>query len=619
MALIGRAVKCSRAAWRASALALTLATAAHGPSALAQPHEDVRLNALIEAQWTADMAVDPTARTELTLSTSEAEWTPVTDVWRAADARKAGFALKRLAKNIDPAQLSLPMRIRHDIYKRALETRILRERVMRHGFTIGSSIFEPVTEGPRLMARNQKIASVRDAENYLARVAALPALLDSIAGQGEERAARGVVLTQAGYKAAAAQSRTLGEGGSCSGQGENAIEADFRKKIASADMTEEARKALSTRMAQQLSSVVCPAYGTYAARIERLAPKGRSSGMWQMAGGAKAYEDFVELALAERIPPDTIFARGEQEVERIEGELRAMASKMGFADLDALRLHLRSDPRLSVPNSDAGYALVEAKASNDLARVEALLPQYFLYLPKSPLAMKRGLEGPLGGPATPSAFYIPAAADGSRPATYSVGFAGAARIDSWNLSSVTFHEALPGHHLQFATAQELRDGPDKTGSGLLPSYIEGWGLYAEQLAYEMGLYADDDYGKVAWMQFRLERAVRLVLDTGLNYKGWSYEQGAAYQKAHLTTDLTVNRFVNWPGQALGYYWGYLKILTLRDEASRVLGTRFDIRGFHDAILRPGPMPPAAMRRAVEGSIAQVKAGQVTMAQSGNIK
>ncbi|SEJ73935.1 Uncharacterized conserved protein, DUF885 familyt [Sphingobium sp. AP50] len=619
MVLIRRAVKFSRTAWRANALAMTLATAAHGSSALARPHEDLRLNALIEARWTADMAVDPTARTEATLSASEAEWTPVTDVWRAQDARKAGFALKRLEKTIDPAKLSLPMRIRRDIYKRALETRILRERVMRNGFTIGSSIFEPVTEGPRLMARNQKIASVRDAENYLARIAALPALLDSIAGQGEERAARGVVLTQAGYKAAAAQSRTLGEGGSCAGQGENAIEADFRKKIASAAMTEEARKALSARMAQLLSSCVCPAYGSYAARIERLAPKGRSSGMWQMAKGAQAYEDFIELALAERISPDAIFARGEQEIERVERELRAMASRMGFADLEALRQHLRSELRLSVPNSDAGYALVEAKAKNDLARVEALLPQYFLYLPKSPLAIRRGLEGPLGGPPTPSAFYIPAAADGSRPATYSVGFAGAARIDSWNLSSITFHEALPGHHLQFATAQELRDGPDKTGSGLLPSYIEGWGLYAEQLAYEMGLYANDDYGKVAWMQFRLERAVRLVLDTALNYRGWSYEQGAAYQKAHLTTDLTVNRFVNWPGQALGYYWGYLEILALRDEASRILGPQFDIRGFHDAILRPGPMPPVAMRRAVKGWIVQVKAGREGTAQLGDKK
>jgi uncharacterized protein (DUF885 family) len=318
----------------------------------------------------------------------------------------------------------------------------------------------------------------------------------------------------------------------------------------------------------------------------------------------------VEFHLADRVDPELLYDTGVAAVTRIEGELAAIATDLGFnGDVTAMRKAIAENPQLSVPNTDAGYQQLEAITNARLDDIRTRLPAWFAYLPTTPVVVTRALKGPLGGPPSAGSYFTAAPADNSRPGLYNLAFPpGPARIASWTEASATYHEAIPGHHFQDAYTRELAGGPDLIPRRFLVGYADGWAMYAEQLADEMGAYDNDPYGRVGMKSAQLERAVRLVLDTGLNGKGWTPEQASAYQQQHLGGG-SIGRFLNWPGQALGYYWGYAEILRLREKAKTELGDRFDIKSFHDAILRPGMMPAEVMRKSVDNWIAAVKAGE----------
>lgn len=588
----------------ACALALTLL----GGTALAATPEDGRFAVLVERAHREDLARDPTRRTQLTVTASEAAWTPVTDAWRADRAQRSAARLADLPRRIDRAKLSPDQQIQYDIYESVLKDDLVVQKVLLEGFTSGASVFDPAWESPQILTRLQKVVSRTDAANYVSRLSGLPQLLSDTLAAGEARRLRGVVMMRAGYAGLSAQTRAYAQGAPCGGEGEHPLLKDFKAKLAASEVPQAARAGFVARAEATLNEEVCPAYARFADAVAAMAPSGRTSGMWQMPGGAEHYRDFVEFTLADRVDPQVLYDTGEKAVAMIEGELSAMAKKLGFADVAAMRAAFRADPDLSVANTPDGYAALEADTKARLARVEALLPQYFDHIPKTPLVVERALKGPLGGPPSAGSFYTEAPPDGSLPAIYNLAFPpGPARIEVWSQATTTFHEAVPGHHLQTATAAELAAGP-AIPRRFLVGYADGWAMYAEQLAVEMGLYEGDDPGKVGWMDARLERAVRLVVDTGLNFRTWMPEQAAAYVKTHLGEGVSINRFLNWPGQATGYYWGYVDILRLREKARAELGDRFDIRGFHDAVLRPGAMPPPVLRKAVDNWIARARAG-----------
>lgn len=588
-----------------AALGALLLSTAH-PAWAATP-EDGRFERLVDQAYRADLAADPTRRTLLTITKSEAAWTPTTDAWRAAKAKRSADRLAALPKAIDRAKLSPDHQIQYDIYESVLKDDLVTQKVLLEGYTSGANVWDPSWDLPQTMTRFQKLETAQDARNYIARLAGLPQVLTDILAAGEARRERGVTLMQTGYTALAAQTRAFSQGAPCGGPGEHTLIRDFKAKLAASTVAAAQRPALIAQAEATLKAKVCPAYARFADAVAAMAPSGRTSGMWQMPGGAENYRDFVEFTLADRVDPEVLHETGLKAVDEIEGELRAMATKMGFADLAALRADLQANPKLSVPTTDAGYAELEAITKAHLAAVQARLPDYFAYIPKTPLVVERALKGPLGGPPSADSFYTEATADGSMPAIYNLAFPpGPPRTDVWSMTTTTFHEGVPGHHLQTATAAELRTGP-AIPRRFLVGYADGWAMYAEQLAVEMGLYEGDDYGRIGWIDARLERAVRLVIDTGLNAKGWTPEQATAYQKAHLVGNAGVGRFLNWPGQAVGYYWGYSEMLRLREKARAELGDRFDIKGFHDAVLRHGSMPAAVMRRSVDNWIASVKA------------
>jgi uncharacterized protein (DUF885 family) len=272
-------------------------------------------------------------------------------------------------------------------------------------------------------------------------------------------------------------------------------------------------------------------------------------------------------------------------------------------------LALGRDPRFLYPNTDAGRSAVLRRYQAILDEVGARLPAYFATLPRARLVVARVPASAEKGSA--GAYYEQAAMDGSRPGTFFVNLRDLAEIPSWGMKTLAYHEGIPGHHFQIALAQGLTDLPLIRQQTLYSAYAEGWALYAERLAAEMGLYKDDPWGDLGRLQAELFRAVRLVVDTGLHAKGWSREQAIDYMVG--TTGMRasevvseVERYMGLPGQACAYKLGQLKILALRERARAALGPRFDLKAFHAVVLDNGGLPLTLLERLVDDWIADAK-------------
>jgi len=564
-----------------------------------------RFESLVARYYSEDVASDPTLRTESTLTPSEGSWTPVSDAWRAQRERLSRQRLEQLS-SIDRGRLPAAQRLRFDILKSTLESNLLEARVALNSYgDNNTNIYENLWRLPDLMIRNQKVLSEADALNYISRLRGLAPVLSDMLAAGARRHERGIVMMKPLYGQLAAQARAYSSGEPCSPGDPNPLAADFRRKLAASQVPEDRRAGLSAAVDTALVKVLCPAYSQAAQRILALAPRGREQGLWSLPHGRETYRDSIELALDERVDPDRLFELGTREVARLRREISELAKRLGIApDAASINTYLTSTPALSVANSDAGYAQFQASAAGYIAFIKQRLPEFFSHVPTTPLVVKRAVKSLSGGPPSPGSYYTPALADGSKPAVYWLAFPpGPERYSLASLPALSFHEGLPGHHLQFSTSLELAADMKDLRARQYTCYVEGWALYAEQLAYEMGGYQADPHFILGWRLMQLERAARLVLDTGLNDRGWSPERAEAYQVSVLGGAPNISRFLEMPGQALGYTWGFLEIMSLRERARAQLGDRFDIKAFHAALLDKGELPPRVMVRRIDELIA----------------
>ena len=298
------------------------------------------------------------------------------------------------------------------------------------------------------------------------------------------------------------------------------------------------------------------------------------------------------------LTPDAIHDLGLQEVARIRGEMEAVKAKAGFAGgLPQFFEFLRKDPRFFHRD---GPSLLTAYRS--LAKtIDPRLVKLFGRLPRAPYGVEPTPEAQ--APHTTTGFYFPTAPDGSRGGTYLVNLYRPDMRPTWEMIPLTLHEAVPGHHLQVALANELTELPAFRRLGYFVAFGEGWGLYSEWLGHELGLYADphDHFGQLAWEMWR---AVRLVVDTGMHAKSWTREQSIRYfldnsPRPELDVVNEIDRYLADPGQALAYKIGQLRIRELRRRAERELGTRFDLRAFHDHVLGAGSLPLDVLTTRIE--------------------
>lgn len=376
----------------------------------------------------------------------------------------------------------------------------------------------------------------------------------------------------------------------------NPLEADH------ADWPSGRQEAFRHALTDAVRSVVRPAYERYAELLERrVLPAARPQerpGIMHVAGGRESYARLIRVYTSLPLSADEIHETGVREVGRIDDEMRRLGGKvLGVDDLDEIRRRLRTDPALHFTTRDE----VEAKAASALARAKAAIPGWFGRLPRADCVVAR--IGEHEEQHTTIAYYRRPAADGSMPGRYYINTYAPETRPQYEAAALAYHESIPGHHLQIAIASELTGLPAFRRHTGVTAYIEGWALYTERLSDEMGLYSSD-LDRMGVLSFDAWRACRLVVDTGMHAKGWSRREAIEYMLAHtaLAENNIVNevdRYIAWPGQALAYKMGQLEIQRLRAEAERRLGGRFDIKGFHDAVLENGALALEPLRRVVE--------------------
>jgi uncharacterized protein (DUF885 family) len=326
------------------------------------------------------------------------------------------------------------------------------------------------------------------------------------------------------------------------------------------------------------------------------------AGLTFLPGGKECYLKRIRVETSLDRTPEDLHRLGLEEVARIRAQLSALGGKvLGTTDLAEIQQRLRSDPAMHFTTAEE----VEAKAREALARAKAAIPNWFGMLPKADCQVK--VMGMHEAPNSTIAYYRQPAADGSRPGHYMINTYKPETRPRYEAEALAFHESIPGHHLQIAIAQELTGIPEFRKHQGVTAFVEGWGLYSERLADDMGLYSGD-LDRIGMLSYDAWRACRLVVDTGMHAMGWSRQQAIDYMVANtvLAENNIVNevdRYLTWPGQALAYKCGQIEILKLRDEAKRRLGERFDIKQFHDVVLRNGAVALPVLREQVEEWIA----------------
>ncbi len=369
------------------------------------------------------------------------------------------------------------------------------------------------------------------------------------------------------------------------------------------DWPEEERRAFREGLTGAVRETARPVFARYLEFLKSVVlPRARPQerpGISDIPGGREDYARLIRVHTSLDLTPEELHQTGLNEVARINGEMEALGEKVfGTGDRKEILNRLRTDRLLYF--SDGGE--VEAKARAALARASAAIGAWFGRLPKTPCEVVR-MEAHEEKHST-IAYYRPPAADGSRPGRYYINTSAPDTRPRYEAEALAYHESVPGHHLQIAIAQELEGIPEFRKNGGVTAFVEGWGLYSERLADEMGLYSSD-LDRIGILSYDAWRACRLVVDTGMHALDWSRSQAIDYmtQNTALAANNIANevdRYITWPGQALAYKTGQLEMMRLRREAAGSLGDRFDIRSFHDALLDSGAVPLTALRQIIRG-------------------
>ena len=457
-------------------------------------------------------------------------------------------------------------------------------------------------DGPHLslieMSTVMPFHTATDYENYLSRLRQIPRLFDQVTANMQQGMRDRLMPPRYLLEKASVQVQEIADKSGPSSPFARPVEK-FPAGISPAD-----QKQLRADVLAAIDNDVVPAYQKFA-RFVRVdyAPHGRTEpGVWALPDGEARYRFAIRRITTTNLTPNQIHEIGLEQIAKTVKEMLVLAHKLGFQDLASLNVHIRSDRSLY---ATSGQQLLDLYGKY-ARQMEAKLPEYFDHLPKNKLTVVP-MDSFRAKNAVP-ADYSPGAADGSRPGRINVNEWDPSHRLLLNVEAIAYHEGVPGHHLQISLAQELPGLPDFRRNGEYTAFVEGWALYAESLAKEMGFYHDpySDYGR---LENEMWRDIRLVIDTGVHEQHWSRDHMVEYFHRYTAMDepnvqTEVDRYIAWPGQALAYKLGQLEILKLRAEAREKLGDKFDIRAFHDEILDSGPLPLDVLDAHVEAWITQ---------------
>ncbi len=454
---------------------------------------------------------------------------------------------------------------------------------------------------PDFLDSQHSIETSVDAEAYLARLAAFATAIDQESEQCRHDVALGVVPPDFVLTKALLQIKALRDAAPAKANLVQSLVRRTQAKNLAGDWEARATQIYTTR--------VQPALDRQAALLEKLLPGAvHTAGVARLPQGDRLYALSLQNYTTSLMPPAEIHRVGLALIAQYSEQIDTILKKQGMhhSSVGQRLRALYADPKQLYPNTDAAKEQLIADLNTQVKKISAKLPQWFGTLPKAKLEIRRVPKVIEAG--APGGYYQPGALDGSRAGAYYINLRDTAETPRWVLPTLTFHEGIPGHHLQGSLAQEA-GLPMIRKVQFFSGYGEGWALYAEQLAVEMGMYDDDPLGHVGQIHDAMFRAVRLVVDSGMHAMGWSRERAVKFYTETLgdpeSAAITeVERYCVWPGQACSYMLGKLEWLRLREKAKAALGSRFDIRKFHDAGLLPGAMPLTALASCIEDYITE---------------
>jgi uncharacterized protein (DUF885 family) len=569
--------------------------------------ETARLDAWLDTRFEEQLDFSPLFKTEIgrkddydRIDDFSERGADVELEWRRASVRE-------LESTFDRASLRPEGQTSYDLWRYGLERAEAALPFRRRDYVF-HQMRGPHTRLPQALINFHRVDEEADMLAYIARLREVGRALRQALERAELAAGEGVHAPRFAYDAVIEQSRAVITGTPFGGAGASPLYADASAKAAAlvaAGRIDAARAGeLRTAAAAALTESVGPAYEALIAwaAADRANSDEIATGIWKLPDGGAFYAERLAASTTTAMTADEIHELGLAEVARIQEEMEAIKRRVDFdGTLQEFFAFLRGNPRFLFPNSDEGREGYLQASRDYYAAIEARLPEFFGLLPKAPLVVKR-VEAFREQPGQ-AQHYQPGTPDGSRPGTYYVHLIDMTSMPKVELESVAYHEGIPGHHMQVSIAQELTAVPQFRTLARYTAYGEGWGIYAELLAKEMGGYQDpySDFGRLG---SEIWRAIRLVVDTGLHAKGWTEQQAVDYFLANGPTSegqvrSEIRRYIVMPGQATSYKVGMLKILELRERARTRLGERFDIRSFHDTVLGGGPLPLAILERRVD--------------------
>lgn len=593
-----------------AALAACAAPAAQQPAmvpppaaaAPAQPSaavEGAELNALFEAYNQAQLEMSPVTKAQRGIIDEDyGRWDDFTDEAAAREQALDVATLARMRATIDREALSPSDRLSYDLFEN-----LVRRGTAAYEFRENEYLFDQMrglqSFAPAFLINTHRVTDLATAEAYVSRLRGVDTMLAQAMEESAERAAAGVMPPKWVYAYVIDDARNVITGAPFGPGEDSPLWDDFRQKVADLDIPAAEKERLLGEARQALLTDVRPAYERLIALMQqqqRQAPT--DDGVWRLPRGGEYYSERLGYYTTTELSADEIHQLGLDNVARIHAEMREIMNRVGFeGTLQQFFEHVRTDDRFFY---DTREDYLE-DTREVLERMEAALPGFFNRLPKAELVVKPVEE--FREKSAGKAFYQRPAPDGSLPGIYYVNLYNLRDMSKTELEALAYHEGVPGHHLQLAVQTELGDLPAFRRFGRVTAYSEGWGLYAEALGKDMGFYQDpySDFGRLG---MELWRAARLVVDTGLHHKRWSREQAIDWLQTNTpnpTGDVrkAIERYIVYPGQATAYMVGKLKIMELRERARAELGDRFDIRGFHDAVLLSGPVPLEVMERNVD--------------------
>lgn len=394
---------------------------------------------------------------------------------------------------------------------------------------------------------------------------------------------------------------------------ENILYSSFAEKLKKSEIPGAGHAALLAKVAAAVEGSVYPAYRKYIDYFTALRGKSTDdAGVWKLPDGERFYALQLRQMTTSDMTPDEVHELGLAEVERIQGEILEILGAQGFdvsQGFAAVMEQLKNDPRFYYPDTDEGRQQILKDYQAIIDEISAGLDKAFRIRPRAGLEVRRIPE--FREKTSPGAYYNPPAMDGSRPGFFYANLYDIQATPKYGMRTLAYHEGIPGHHFQIAIQMELEGLPIFRTLPLFTAYAEGWGLYAEQVAWELG-FQEDPFSNVGRLQGELFRAVRLVVDTGIHARRWTREEAIDYMASNTGMAMSdvvgeIERYIVWPGQACAYKVGMMEILRLREQAKAALGERFDLRDFHDLVLTTGAVPLTILRDVVEDWIERTKA------------